>query len=160
MLPSAAGHRPPCLQLEPGRAARGTGFCVGQAGSGEEGVGMGWPHVDSATRQGQPLGWGDRPGRYWLLIFTAQRPKFSGRKGRPGHLLWVGQKVHSGVSMASYRKTRTNFLANPILVPGSERQRAQAGYVEGTTQRGNKRLNHGKGLKDHLSPVSWDRLGS
>ena len=28
---------------------------------------------------------------------------------------WVGPKVHSGFPVTSYGKTRTNFLANPIL---------------------------------------------
>ena len=30
-------------------------------------------------------------------------------------VLWVGQKVRSGFSITSYRKTQTNILANPIF---------------------------------------------
>ena len=29
-------------------------------------------------------------------------------------MYWVGQNVHSDLSITSYRKTQTNFLANPI----------------------------------------------
>ena len=33
-----------------------------------------------------------------------------------GFLYWVDQKVHSGFSIPSHRKTQMNFLANPILI--------------------------------------------
>lgn len=93
---------------------------------------MGWPPVNSAVTRGQLLGCGNRLGRYCLLIFIAQRPKLSGRKYRLGRVPHVLHSESKG----------------PRLV-------VQTGRF-----RRDKRLNHGQGLKGHLSPISLDRLGN
>lgn len=46
------------------------------------------------------------------------------------------------------------------ICPTLREQRAKAGYIKGTTQTGDRRLNRGKGLKGHLSPISLGRLGN
>lgn len=97
-------------------------------GSREGDVAVGWLQVNSAMRQGQLLGWGESLGRYCLLIFVTQRTKFSGR-------------ADLVIVYMSYGK-----------------QGAQAGYVNGMIQMGDRIME--RVLKNHLSPISMDRLGN
>ena len=76
-----------------------------------------WKRAEPAKR----LGWGQlwtvsSRSHSWAIGCLVYKDDL----GRPYYshgpwVYWVGQKVHWGFSMMSYRKTQTNFLANPVL---------------------------------------------
>ena len=63
--------------------------------------------------------WAEEPGG--LQSMGSQRVRHNlATKQHPGHhnywwaFYWVGQKVHQGFPVTSYKKAQMNFLANPI----------------------------------------------
>ena len=50
------------------------------------------------------------------------------------HLLGCGQKVRSGFSVGSYRKARTNLLANPIPLRAFNSSSIKWGRIKHTSQ--------------------------
>ena len=82
-----------------------------------------------------------------------------------GLFYYTGQKVHSGYSRPSYRKTQMNFWANPILW-GSQREyhseREQLGWCQGSDLGcSHSRLPGGGNGKNRLDPnnLGWSVSG-